>query len=155
MPTENLKDVHAAASPAGESFRDWQSVRLSKADHRELLAARDERDRLRAELAAERGGSSKAARGGSRSYSLTSPSCCIWPDIFVTGVVPVDANNLALAADGLIAWANCMFGNEPPAHFGCVMAAISSRLGVVATAESLSAYADAEMEKMGAAGSPA
>ncbi len=63
----------------------------------------------------------------------------IWPEIF-TGELTVeqriaqgktrDQGLVALCADGLCAWANCMAGNKPPARFGDVMVEIGKAVGV-------------------------
>lgn len=59
----------------------------------------------------------------------------IFPEIFLTGVVPDDRSKLALLADALCAWGICAFGNEPPPKFGEVMVEIGDRLNFTPTGE--------------------
>ena len=70
-----------------------------------------------------------------------------WPDCFVTGKIDNNRPEIVLCADGLMAWGNCMAGNKPTEHFGEVMVQIGQQLGILATAENLSKYADEYMPK--------
>ena len=68
----------------------------------------------------------------------------IWPEIFVTGIIPDNYPKELLCADGLCAWGICMAGSNIniPEKFGEVMFEISQRLGVSATDSSLMKYAE-------------
>ncbi len=65
-----------------------------------------------------------------------STASSVYPEIFVTGVVPQDANKLKLLADSLSAWGHTHMGHPLPEHFGTAMAEISFRLDVLGTPES-------------------
>lgn len=68
-------------------------------------------------------------------------SSAIFPEIFITGELPKNYDEVALVATGLCGWAACMMGNEPPKMFGLGMAKIASIVGV-AKPEGLSKLAD-------------
>ena len=72
-----------------------------------------------------------------------------FPEILETGIMPVkykslptDERNRALCADGLVGWAHCMIGQEPPKKFGEGMVIIGQTLNISASSDSLSDYAD-------------
>jgi len=54
---------------------------------------------------------------------------------------------LLACADGLLGWAFCMSGNQPPETFGSGMVKISTFLGISANPDSLSDYADKILDK--------
>jgi hypothetical protein len=70
----------------------------------------------------------------------------MWPECFITGIVDTRKPNLALCADALTGWANCMAGQKPPEKFGDAMAKISMRLGIAGTPENFMAYAEQSKE---------
>lgn len=65
----------------------------------------------------------------------------IFPEVFITGKVGENADPMALCADALIGWANCMHGSKPPANFGHGMVDIGKILGIAPTAENIEKYA--------------
>lgn len=65
----------------------------------------------------------------------------IWPEPFVTGVIPTDSEDALLCAQALCAWANCCIEN-PPEKFGVVMVDIAHRLGVTGSPDSFRDWAD-------------
>ena len=73
----------------------------------------------------------------------TEKSRPIFPDIFHTGVIKENTTNEEILADGLCGWANCMAGGIAPNNFGCGMAAIGAKLGIIATPDNLDKYYDA------------
>lgn len=83
----------------------------------------------------------------------TTPA--FWPDVFITGQLPdrseydSETQKALACADGLTGWALCHMGNEPPDQFGKGMVAIGLLLGINATGENLSKYADRINKKFG------
>jgi hypothetical protein len=65
----------------------------------------------------------------------------IFPEIFITGVLPESWTKESLIADGLSGWACCMVGAKPPEQFGQGMALISEKIGT-AIPEKLEEMAD-------------
>ena len=65
----------------------------------------------------------------------------MFPEIFITGKIPLNRDERALCADALCGWACCMGGAKPPENFGIAMVEIGRRLGVSPTAESIEQYA--------------
>lgn len=63
-----------------------------------------------------------------------------WPDEFITGDLTTENTEL-LCAIGLIGWANA-YVERVPDMFGVGMQKIGAKLGIIATAENLSRYAD-------------
>jgi hypothetical protein len=72
-----------------------------------------------------------------------------FPDVFVDESFQYgktnDANGLALA-EGLMGWAACMSGREPPKNFGVGMLKIGSLLNVSATHTELMAFSKIHMK---------
>ena len=67
----------------------------------------------------------------------------IYPEIFITGVIPQDRSNKLLLADALCAWA-CASLVKAPEKFGVVMAEIGERLGVSPLPENLMKLAESK-----------
>ncbi len=65
----------------------------------------------------------------------------IFPRVFITGEIEKNSDEHSLCTDALLGWACCLSGGEPPKNFGCGMAAISKRLGVPATTDSITKFA--------------
>ncbi len=68
----------------------------------------------------------------------------IFADVFHTGLLDESVDERELCADALSAWGCCMAGAELPRRFGQGMAAISKKLGISATPESIKEYAIAK-----------
>lgn len=63
-----------------------------------------------------------------------------YPEIFFTGELKESDNERSLCADAFIGWANVMLCAKIPKNFGKGMAAISGKLGVPATIDSIEKY---------------
>lgn len=64
-------------------------------------------------------------------------STLIFPEIFITGIMPQGATKESLLADGLSGWGCVMGGSELPKNFGIGMALVSSVLGTAVPEELL------------------
>jgi hypothetical protein len=76
-------------------------------------------------------------------------STYFWPDVFISGIEVYEhstAGKLKAIADGLLGWANCMAGQEPPENFGKGMVCIFGATGT-ADCKKLSELADELLEK--------
>ena len=71
----------------------------------------------------------------------------IFPEIFITGKLPENWTQKSLVADALCGWACCMGGAKPPEKFGEGMVLIGSKLGISATPDNISKFADKIMDK--------
>ena len=67
-----------------------------------------------------------------------------WHEVFETGVIPTGTSDKHLCAMGICGWANCMISKERPIpkEFGVGIVAIGQQLGIIATDENLSKYAE-------------
>ncbi len=65
----------------------------------------------------------------------------IFPEIFITGKLVGTETDRELCARALVGLDCCYVGATPPTNFGLGMAAISEKLGVSATEDSLTKYA--------------
>ena len=71
----------------------------------------------------------------------------IWPDIFITGIIPADASDELLGAHALCAWVCAHAGATIPPHFGDVMAHIANRLNVSGTPQSFLDWSERRKEE--------
>lgn len=71
-------------------------------------------------------------------------SYVMWPECFLTGIVPADVSDAVLCAHALTGWANCEsgLGSTIPKHFGKVMQKIGERLKISPTPDNCSKWAD-------------
>jgi hypothetical protein len=65
----------------------------------------------------------------------------IFPEVFITGILPIPSDERKVCTDALIGWANCMAGATPPTLFGEGIAAIGQRLGIIPVSSEIEKYA--------------